>query len=1105
MARKKETITEKIMKRIFPNIFNKIDSLEKQPTNSYYDRPFAMLGTNFELNKLPLPKIWFYNPGFGIPRNVDTTILRQFSMTAPARLSIDTVIEEICGLEWDIVPKKDFVENYNEEIRKKIYYFFKYPNPDSDFIHMMRKLLDDILSIDAGVLVKVFSKDSKLPEKAYDVEKNIWKNNKLVSTKTTKIMAKQIYDLDRINIVPEKYEEGTPTSELVALRVADGATILKAPNEFGMLPETKPAYYQYSFIHPNGTPIPFFKREIVYFSMNPMSNSFYGKSPLESLYNILEIMSNSERFNKSIFDENAMPDGIMTFEGMPKEEIKKIRRAWMEQLKGKPHKILFSSHKGDFKQLTMTAKDMQWLEGQKFYMKFVFGAYHLNQGELGFTDELNKHSSGEQSNILYRKMIKPLAILIETKFNNEIIPEFYKSRGMEIETEFKYHLEDKVEKQQLIQNGIAMVNAGIITPNEMRVELGKQPIDGGDDLKKPQQFNPFVSQEKPKEEPKKKVKILKAKPNMELEAKNYADFLKKYYSFIEKKVISALKDKTFGIEKKITKSLPEFISSVTSYLDPEFSRDSIRRSIKNTFLEGISKGEEETGIQIGYQENFNPRVDSLTEEQIYGYVLPDGKRWFGIKGINQQLQNNIYDTVKSGMVEGKSLKQITEDIKKLFDTFKDWRATRIARTETTRIANQGSYTAYIESGLSGKREWLATIDSRTCPICKRLNGQKVELNKAFTDKLTGKQYYHAPVHPNCFDKDTEVLSNEGWKLFKDLKGTEKILSVNLKNGNSEWTDINKIISYKYSGDLVYYKNISTDLMITPDHNQVVKFRKKKHGRKDADKWLLKREDELPNHDFNFLATIPNYKGKDKKFIEIGDFKCKTKDFVEFLGYYLSEGNLSKPLRGSYQIKITQNKSRYYDKMVNNAKKIFERVWAGKDSFYIPIKDEKLINWFKKLGKANDKYIPEEIKKLDKKYLKIFLDAYLLGDGNVKKGKVWKGYQFNDSRTYFTISNKLASDIGELLLKIGKRPSYTKQKDGFVKFKNGTYFSHGCWRISENKFNPSREYMIKELIPYNDYVYDVELVKNHTLFIRRNGKVLCSGNCRCTMVFVPDEV
>ena len=38
--------------------------------------------------------------------------------------------------------------------------------------------------------------------------------------------------------------------------------------------------------------------------------------------------------------------------------------------------------------------------------------------------------------------------------------------------------------------------------------------------------------------------------------------------------------------------------------------------------------------------------------------------------------------------------------------------------------------------------------------------------------------------------------------------------------------------------------------------------------------------------------------------------------------------------------------------------------------------------------------------------------------------------------------------------------------------------------------------------YEGFICDVELEKYHTLFIRRNGKVCISGNCRCDLRYIP---
>ena len=133
----------------------------------------------------------------------------------------------------------------------------------------------------------------------------------------------------------------------------------------------------------------------------------------------------------------------------------------------------------------------------------------------------------------------------------------------------------------------------------------------------------------------------------------------------------------------------------------------------------------------------------------------------------------------------------------------------------------------------------------------------------------------------------------------------------------------------------------------------------------------------------------------------------------------------------------------------------------------------------------------------------------MGDGHSRIPK-WEGKEgnFREERVYYTSSKTMMSDLCEIILKIGKRPSVTDPvfSDEPKKFKNGDYvIKHPCYKISENwTTNVAVGHnMEREVIDYDGMVYDVELVRNNTLFVKRNGKVLLSGNCQCQLVPVPD--
>src|ERR1700748_1905844 len=353
------------------------------------------------------------------------------------------------------------------------------------------------------------------------------------------------------------------------------------------------------------------------------------------------------------------------------------------------------------------------------------------------------------------------------------------------------------------------------------------------------------------------------------------------------------------------------------------------------------------------------------------------------------------------------------------------------------------------------------------------------------------------THPFCFDDQTEVLTDQGWKFFKDLDTTEKFLSVDLETGNAEYLKAINYIGYYYSGYLDSFQSNNFDLVTTKNHRHVIHTSKIKKDR-------LIPGDLLPKN-FSFLRSIPNWIGEDYlKGIKIGRSNFKTKDFFEFMGYYLSEGNISKTKKGQWQLKITQEKKDTYELMNNCIIQNFDKVWSGKDAIYILLKDKKIIDFFIKLGKSKQKTIPEVIKLGSKNLLNIFINAYIAGDGSVREREnKYLGY-VSKEKVIYTSSIKMVSDLSEVILKLGLRPSFHEESEKIIKHHNGSYKSCRMFtvRICNNKYSTTNHIERKDVL-YDGYVYDVELEKYNTLFVRRNNKVTLSGNCRCTIFRKPE--
>ena len=366
----------------------------------------------------------------------------------------------------------------------------------------------------------------------------------------------------------------------------------------------------------------------------------------------------------------------------------------------------------------------------------------------------------------------------------------------------------------------------------------------------------------------------------------------------------------------------------------------------------------------------------------------------------------------------------------------------------------------------------------------------------------------------CFDKETEILTNEGWKLFKDLNKNEKVVTLN--NGYIEYQKPTDYINYHYEGKLINISNKKKTIesTTTPNHLILRTNRKGNLIKERADsltgrgyiprtgKWVGSNEAFiLPEYnnewdwysgEFNrynrhsgdvMTLDKPQYKITTKIKNEPA-LKINMKDWAAFLGWYLSEGSTSE-----YVTTISQTK--HPDKVKEVLDRLpFKYNYNGKS---FRISSVQLGIYMKMFGLCSNKFVPEYIKNATPEIIKEFLNAFNLGDGNINKGY----------RSYFTTSKKLADDIQELIFKIGLVSNIVKQntKGTIAKINDKEYIrNHNIYIIYESNKQlnywfetGSRKNNYITEIDYNDQVYCVT-VPNSTIYVRKNGKPFWSSNC-----------
>ncbi len=353
--------------------------------------------------------------------------------------------------------------------------------------------------------------------------------------------------------------------------------------------------------------------------------------------------------------------------------------------------------------------------------------------------------------------------------------------------------------------------------------------------------------------------------------------------------------------------------------------------------------------------------------------------------------------------------------------------------------------------------------------------------------------YWGNVNPigvrGCFSEDTEVLTKEGWKLFKDVTYSDLILTLS-DDDSLEYHKPTEIIKERYVGQLIQFKNVKIDLIVTPNHKMHVKRRNSRSYELirafEAIRWdraNMKKTGKWKGHEKEYFY-IPSV--KNSKFRNIG--KVSMDSWLEFFGYYITEGcvhirkrrqkvNDKEYETSAYNILIAQDKKRTanWNKIKECLKKLPFKYYET-DDHQFRICNKQLALYLNQFGKSKEKFIPEELKNLSKRQLNLLFNAMMLGDGS------------SNGKKFYSSSYRLIGDFQEILLKLGLSCTIRltdKRKT------NPVYSTHILSNINKNFLTPL--YPKREIVDYDGYVYCVN-VPNHIIFVRRNGKAVFCGNC-----------
>lgn len=515
-----------------------------------------------------------------------------------------------------------------------------------------------------------------------------------------------------------------------------------------------------------------------------------GKGPLQAIQETVMADDYAEGWNKSFFKNSASPSSVLESDKVLAKEVRaRLETKLRQNYEGynNAHKTMILEAGLKFKPLSISQKDMDFIEQQRFNRDKILAIFRVPRTVLGITDDVNRANAEATDYVFAKRTVKPKLHGFEEQLNEFLVPLFDKTGKLYLE--FDDPVPENVELKIKIADG---VQKGYMTVNEARELFNLDAIEGGDELRDPVQFNPIANSAGLKLEGKKKKheigahikhrqsRIMRPIKQLEDMKKVIADTLQEKITPV---IYEALKQKKKEEKKiKLFEGTPEeskkkklefqaiqlrigaeFEKKFISFLSGVFEnqKDDIFRKLDDgsrvivlemqeqitrykkmePILLNVIEQQSREAFQLLGQDNELTKI-ATRNEQVASYLRTHPVRL--ARELTETTNALLEKALSAGVLLEEGVPKLKKRVAELFEDMESYRSERIARTEVSRATSFATHQAYVESGVVEKREWLTNFDERTDDECADMDGEVAALGQSFRGGVED-----PPLHVNC--------------------------------------------------------------------------------------------------------------------------------------------------------------------------------------------------------------------------------------------------------------------------------------------------------------------------------------------------------------------
>ena len=492
------------------------------------------------------------------------------------------------------------------------------------------------------------------------------------------------------------------------------------------------------------------------------SDGVVGYSPVKLAMQAIGLGLATEEFGARFFGNGARPGIVLKYPGELSDEAQaRIVKSWNAESGGlgNSHRVKILEDGLDLQTVGVPPEEAQFLDTRKFQVTEVARWFNVPPHMIADMSGATFSNIEEQGVEFVTYSLGPWLVNVEQALTRDLLTDEQRK------SLFVEHLVDGLMRGKTSERYASYssaLQAGWMSPNEVRAMENLNPFEGGDTYLTPLNMVPAGEEQSQRQDQEQsqgfKKKITRSKSSIAAQRRRTIEaYLPVYEDVAERMVRREVQDIERALDKFTRRrTVTEFVVWLDEYYD-DFKSVLVKAFAPVMLsLSGVisaSVAEELGDVEQVGEDDLSTFMDEYLDDFASGQTASGRKQ---IRGLLEEEPPEDEPDKQAFVVE------------KVKNRLQDWslkKARKIATKQVFRAGNGLALTSYVTKGVR-KISWRTSGDA--CPFCAKLDGKVIDAKEFFIksgESLTGGQddtpmlmrsnVRHGPIHSGC---DCTVLA-----------------------------------------------------------------------------------------------------------------------------------------------------------------------------------------------------------------------------------------------------------------------------------------------------------------------------------------------------------